>query len=184
MKKTILNYLMHRYKTTKQNSNNNSIKHCVDITHHMLKKSKYCFLITHGDHGWSNARLVQPVIKHDPKNTNTFTIWIGTKIDLRKVDNIWDNPKVTLAFEDSREDANLVIYGKATIETDPAIKKECWRTPWKMFFPFGPESEEYVAIKVQPSRLEILNFSKNITPEPIGLNHIKLILNEGKWQLS
>ena len=38
-----------------------------------------------------------------------------------------------------------------------------------MFFPSGPKSDEFVAIRIKTSKIEIINFSKNITPEPFGL---------------
>ncbi|HIO92872.1 MAG TPA: pyridoxamine 5'-phosphate oxidase family protein [Leucothrix mucor] len=57
---------------------------------------------------------------------------LGCKVsDSKKVDELWDNPKITITFDNPREDANLIIYGKATIETKPEIKKHCWRKTWE-----------------------------------------------------
>ena len=184
MIKRLSNALMNYYKKPKLASNDTSLDNCLDVTHHMLKKAKYCFLVTHGDEGWCNTRLIQPIIEIDEHNPSNFKVWVGTRPDLRKTDEIWNNPKVTLAFEDSREDANLVIYGDAFIEVDTYIKKNYWRATWQLFFPDGPKSDDYITIRIEPYRIEVLSFKKNITPEPFGLKAAKLIHTNGKWQIA
>ena len=184
MFKRLSNTLMDRYKRSKQTANDASLDNCLKVTHHMLKKAKYCFLVTQGEEGWCNTRLVQPIIEIDKQNSANFRIWIGTRPDLRKVDEVWNNPKITLAFEDSHENANLVVYGNAFIETDSQIKKNYWRATWRLFFPNGPKASDYVAIRIEPSRLEILNFKQKITPEPFGLKAAKLIHKNGEWQIA
>ncbi len=184
MLKKISNSLMGHYKKSKLSANDTSLDNCLKVTHHMLKKAKYCFLVTRGEDGWCNSRLVQPIIDIDPQNPSHFKIWVGTRSDLKKVDEIWNNPKITLAFEDSREDANLVVYGNAFIETDNQIKKRYWRPTWKLFFPDGPKVDDYVAIRIEPIKLEILNFKRNITPEPFGLKAAKLINKNGEWHIA
>lgn len=181
MKKKIIKALLSRYKRQKQKANNNSLKHCIDIAHHMLNKTKYCFLVTHGENGWSSARLVEPIIEIG--EDDNFTIWIGTHRDLRKTEEVWANPKVTITIENTREGANLVIYGKAFVETNPTIKKQYWKGAWRMFFAPGPVGEEYVVIRIKPSKMEIVNFSKNITPEPFGLKSAVLVNQQEKWRL-
>ena len=176
------NTLMDHYKRSKLAANDTSLDNCLRVTHHMLKKAKYCFLVTQGDKGWCNTRLVQPIIDVDENNPNNFKIWVGTRLDLRKVEEIWNNPKVTLAFEDSREDANLVVYGNAFVESNVQIKQNYWRATWKLFFPDGPKSDDYIAIRIEPTRLEVLNFKRKITPKPFGLRAAKLIQNNGEWQ--
>lgn len=179
--KSATNYLLARYKHKKQSANNNSLEHCLGIAHHMLKKSKYCFFVTQGQNGWCSARLVEPIIENLDKDN--FVVWVGTRKDLRKTNEVWSNSKVTLAFENTRENANLVIYGNAFVETDPKIKHHYWKNTMRLFFPSGPKSNEYVAIRVEPIRLEIMNFSKNITPEPFGLKPVVLLNHQDNWQL-
>lgn len=183
MKNKLIKTLLTYYKNHKQKTNNTSLEHCIAVTQHMLEKSKYCFLITHGDQGWCSARLVEPIIATENDTKGLFKIWIGTRKDLRKAEEVWSNPNVTLTFENTREDANLVIYGKAFIETDPKIKRKYWKGAWRMFFPAGPEQDEYIAIRIEPLRMEVMNFSKNITPEPFGLKAAVLINHQNKWQL-
>jgi len=181
MRRKIIRALLTRFKQQKQKANDNSLKHCLDVAHHMLNKTKYCFLVIHGENGWSSARLVEPIIEIG--EDNNFTIWIGTHRDLRKTEEVWANPKVTITIENAREGANLVIYGNAFVETNLTIKKQYWKGAWRMFFPTGPKSEEYVAIRIKPSKMEIVSFSKNITPEPFGLKSVVLVNRQDKWSL-
>jgi len=48
-----------------------------------------------------------------------------------------------------------------------------------VFFPDGPEADDYVAIRIEPSRMEVLNFSR----EPFGLKAAMLIQCNGQWQM-
>ncbi len=171
-----------RYKSYKQKSCNTTLDHCINVAQHLRNKAKYCFLISNGNDGWCSTRLVQPIFK---KNHSSFTIGIGTHPESKKVQELWLNNKVTLAFENTREDASLVIYGKAFIETEIDVKRQYWQKVWKMFFPGGFKSKDYVVLRVEPQRMEVLSFKQNITPEPFGLKSVALELNQEKqWDLA
>ena len=180
MNNKLLEFLLARYKHHKQRKCNSTLKYCLHVAETMREKAKYCFLISNGENSWCKARLVQPVFIQ--KGTN-FSIGIGTRADSQKVDELRTNSKVTLAFENAREDANLIIYGEAYVETRLEIKKRYWKKVWKMFFPDGPESKSFVVLRIEPSRMEVLNFKRNITPEPFGLKAATLIIDNGQWQM-
>jgi general stress protein 26 len=126
--------------------------------------------------------LIQPFI--DKNNSLRFSLWFGAATHSRKAEEIWNNSKVTLSFENTREDANLVIYGEAIIEMDPNIKKHYWKHFLKLFFPKGPLEDDYSVIRIQPQRIEIISFKRNILPEPFGLKAVTLINQQGNWRLS
>ncbi len=93
---------------------------------------------------------------------------------------MWKNNKVTLAFENTREDASLVIYGDAFIETETNVKKQYWQKAWTMFFPEGYASKNYVVLRIEPQRMEVLSFK-----EPLGLKSVTLELSSQKqWKLA
>jgi len=178
LKKSILLYLMNSYKKKKQQNFDTSLKNCMSTIRTMLHKTKYCFLISNGNDGWSSTRLVQPIIGEDD-----FVIWFGTNPNLRKVSEIKNNPKVTLAFEDKKENANLVLYGKATIETNLSLRKQYWKGEWKLFYPGGPKSDDYTLIRFEASHIELMNFYRNVLCEPFGLKPTVLRKIEGKWRI-
>jgi general stress protein 26 len=146
----------------------------------MLKRTKYCFLITHGDGGWCTARIVEPIVEE----AEDFTLWFGTNRLLRKVREIEADPHVTVAVENERENANLVLYGTATIVREQAVRQQRWVASWRMFFPRGPKSRDYVVIRFEAQRVELMNFTRNVIPEPFGLRPLVLLKREGGWDLA
>jgi len=182
MKEQITNALLSRYKRYKQNNNDESLQNCIKAAEKMLKNTKYASINSQGDNGWCSSRLIQPFI--DKEDPSQFSLWFGTATQSRKAAEIWNNPKVTLAFKNTKEDANLVIYGHAVIETDPEIKKHYWKKLLKLFFPNGPLAEDYAVVRIQAQRIEIINFKRNIIPEPFGLKAVVLLNNQGQWKIA
>ncbi len=167
------------YKSHKQKSFDPSLDHCLKSVRAMLQKSKYCFLITNSDRPWPSARLVQPIPELD-----SFVIWLGTHPALRKVQEIEKNQNVAVAFGSNYENANLIIYGTAHIVRDVQIKRKHWIGSWLMFFTNGPTAEDFVSVRVDPKEIELMNFKRNIVPEPFGLKPVKLVNIEGNWQVN
>lgn len=167
-----------KYKIRVQRNFNTSLDHCLDTAREMLNKSKYCFLISNSERNWPSARMVQPIVELD-----TFVIWFGTNPTLRKIKEIQENPYVTIAFGKESENANLIIYGKATIENNIRERVKHWIGSWLLFFPSGPRGEDFVSIRVEPLEMEIMNFKKYIVAEPFGLKPIKLNIDNGDWKI-
>ncbi len=178
-KKAAIDRFLDAYKQQKLRNSNTTLAHCMATSRAMLAQAKYCFLITHGENGRCSTRLVQPIV-----NLDEMIVWIGTHPGLRKVAEIKNNADVTLAFENLKEDASLVLYGTAQIETSSAKRKRYWKYEWRLFFPDGPESNDYVAIRIEPSTIELMNFQKNIVQEPFGLRPIILERADDKWDFA
>jgi len=166
------------YKQNKRKSFDSSLNHCLNTARSMLKKSKYCFLITNSDKQWPSARMVQHITNFD-----NFVIWLGTNPTLRKIKEIEKNPYVTLAFSNDRENANLIIYGQASIVHEAQERRKHWIGSWSLFFPSGPGGDDFVSIRIDPSEMELMNFKKSIVPEPFGLKPIKIIKDAENWQI-
>lgn len=154
---------------------------CVlEVIRAMLRRAPYCFFISHGLDGWCTARLAQPMLDENEE----FVLWFGTNPLLRKVREIEADSRVTVGIEDNEEHANLVLYGTATVEREASIRERRWMASWQRFFPGGPTSNEYVALRFEAERLEILNFKRNITPKPFGLRPAVLLKRSGSWNLT
>ncbi|MCG8530248.1 MAG: pyridoxamine 5'-phosphate oxidase family protein [Desulfovibrionales bacterium] len=170
---------LERYKTNKQKSFNPSLNHNLNAARAMIKNSKFCILITNNDTQCPSARMVQPII-----DFNAFEIWFGTNPSLRKAIEIENNPNVTIAFSDLSEHANLIIYGKASLETDIQKRVDHWLTSWQLFFPNGPKGDDFVSIRVEMLEMELMNFKRNIVPpEPFGLKPVKITRVNGSWKI-
>lgn len=178
LKRAIGRKVLELYKRSKQKSCNTSLQHCLTTARSMLKKSKYCFLVTNSDTQWPSARMMQPIIDFD-----TFVMWFGTNPCLRKMKEIENNPYVTLTFGSEREHANVIIYGKASIIRDVQEKRKRWIGSWLLFFPSGPKGDDFVSIKIEPEKMELMNFKKNVVSEPFGLKPVNIIRDAKGWQI-
>jgi general stress protein 26 len=167
------------YKAYKQRRAVLTRDHALSVARQMVEHATYCFLITHGQDGWPSARLVQPIADAaDP-----FTLWIGTNPALRKVREIDATPKATVAIEDTRQGANLVLYGMARPVDDPDACSTYWQDAWRMFFPDGPSSDGFVLLRFEAARMELMSFGRNVVAEPFGLRPLRLV-REGDWRLN
>jgi general stress protein 26 len=151
-------------------------EYVLEVSRAMLRHTTYCFLVTHGQDGWCSARLVQPILDDED-----FVLWFGPSPRLRKIREIEANPRVTVAIKDDDEHADLVLYGTTTLVRDMAIREKRWMASWQSFFPSGPAGPNYVVLRFEPERLEVLNFKRNVAPEPYGLRPAVLVKHSGAW---
>lgn len=144
-----------------------------------IRSAEYCMLITLGEEGEPNARLVQPF---EPEED--MTIWVGTWSKSRKVKEIQKDQRVTLAFHDKEGTAYVTLLGTAQIEKDTNLKRKYWREEWIGFIPQGPDGDEYVLVKFMPIRIELMSFSRGVLPQPYGLRPAVAIRSENLWILA
>lgn len=144
----------------------------------IMKKSDYCFFISQGTHGESNARLMHPF-----EPDGDFNIWLGAAPNSRKVREVVKNNKVTLTFLSPTDTAYVTILGTATIENSKEKKQTYWRAYWSDMYPGGPEAEAYTLIKVEPYKIELMNFAKSVLPQPYGLKPFGIARKENLWIL-
>ena len=144
-----------------------------------LQAADYCFLSTIGLSGRIDTRLMQ----HFQPQPD-LTLWFGTSAKSRKVRDIRNNSQVTVAFYDPADTAYVTLNGAAQIVSDTDLQQKYWVEQWITFYPTGPEGEDYVLIKFVPSRIEVMNFARHITPEPYGLRPAILTRAEGNWTVA
>jgi general stress protein 26 len=178
LKKLLSRALLHLYKRHKRRRADLSTDHCLAVARQIVRTTPYCFLISHGLPGWPSARLVEPIADLD-----TFVFWIGTDPKLRKAAEVSADPRVTLAFGNMKQQANLVVYGTAALVTDAPTKQRFWKGSWRLFFPDGPRSDGYVAIRVEAQRMELMSFGQNVVAEPFGLRPVVLAPEGGRWRV-
>jgi general stress protein 26 len=141
-----------------------------------IRSAEYCILITLGEKGEANARLVQP-FEPEPD----MTIYVGTWSKSRKVREIQKDNRVTLAFHDKEGTAYVTLLGSAQIENDTNMKRKYWREEWIGFIPQGPDGDDYVLVKFIPFRIELMSFSRGVLPQPYGLKPAVVVRSEDLW---
>ena len=125
----------------------------------IMTSSKTCALITLDHEGRPRARTMDPFLPE-----SDFTIWFGTNPKSRKVNQIKNNPKVTLYYLENNSSGYVVIHGTATIVNDQSEKDKWWKTEWDAFYPNN--TDDYQLIKVSPQRMEVISYTHSIIGDP------------------
>ncbi len=154
-----------------------TIQELVNLVKRSLEQAEYCFFITLGADGSPNTRLVQ----HFKPEDDSLTLWFGTSPRSRKVHEIQQDPRVTIAFYDDKDIAYVTLRGTAEVVDDLALRQRYWMEGWRIFFPGGPDGSDYVLLRFVPQQVELMNFTKQITPPPYGLAHVDLQRENDRW---
>jgi general stress protein 26 len=118
-----------------------------------------CSLITLDEAGLANVRIMDPFLPEDD-----FTIWFGTNPKSKKIDQIRQNPSVTLMYFNKEQAEYVVLHGLAEMVDDPVKKSIWWKPAWEAFY--ANKEEAYTLIKFTPSSLEISSYMRGILGDP------------------
>ena len=103
IKRRLFSWFLDRYKKSKRRKSVTDINEALELAKKAISTNKYAFLITNNGSNSPSARLVEPVVNYEE-----MTFWIGTNPSLRKIEEIKENPAVTLAFGNEKNDSNVV----------------------------------------------------------------------------
>ena len=137
---------------------------------HIIKGAGTCALITSDAKGLPSVRVMDPFLPE-----SDFTIWFGTNPKSRKVNQIKNNPKVTLYYLDKNSSGYAVIQGTAVLINDQSEKDKRWKTEWEAFYPNKPE--DYMLIKVSPEWMEVISYAHGVIGDPITWESPKIIFD-------
>lgn len=143
----------------------------------VVQRKRYCLLVTHG-HDGVHARVVQPFPPDE-----SFTVWLGASPASRKVRELQERPQASLVYEDDRAQACVVLEGVVHVVDDLAILRRRFMPMWRAFFPEGPD-QGFVALRFETERMEVIDFSRHVTPEPFGLRAATVVRGpDATWVL-
>lgn len=140
----------------------------------IIKDTSTCMLVSLKS-DQMNARPMQ-IAKHDSEGN----IWFLTDEESSKVQEIYHDHDVLLAFSNLDSNSYLSINGKAVIVDDQEMKKELFNIFAKAWFPEGPESDKLVLIKVNPSNAEYWDGSGSKLVQLFKMG--KAVLTNEKYQ--
>lgn len=121
---------------------------------HVMKEARYCALITMDERGRPQARAIDAFPAED-----NFVVWIATKAGTRKLAEIKRNPHVALYYWDAKDPGYVTLAGTAEIVDAPEEKAKRWKEDWKEFYSDRNKGDDYVLIRVTPSRVEAVSYS-------------------------
>jgi PPOX class probable F420-dependent enzyme len=133
----------------------------VNAAKEVMQKAHYCALVTIGDDGHPQARVVDPFLPEED-----MTVWIATNPVTRKVAQIKKDPRVTLLYYDPDSQAYVTILGRAQVISDPVQKAKRWKEAWATLYKNKNRGDDYVLIQVKPARLEIVSYAHGLGNDP------------------
>ncbi len=126
----------------------------------IITSAKSCGLISLDKEGHPRIR---PMDAFEPEKD--LTVWFGTNSKSRKVDQIRNDPRVTLYYINAEETGYVTIHGTALLVDDPKEKEKRWKDEWDAFYP--NREEAYLLIKVFPKWMEVISYSHDINGDPV-----------------
>ena len=141
-------------------SSNDSLKIKIkNAARDIISSASTCALITLDE---NNVPMVRTMDPFQPESD--FTIWFGTNSKSRKVNQLKNNPTVTIYYPEKNNSGYVVLHGEAKLIDDPKEKDSHWKPEWEAFYP--DRTEGYLLIKVVPKWMEVLNIPQGIMGDP------------------
>lgn len=132
----------------------------INAAKEIMSEAGTCALITLDDNNLPSVRVMDPFLPE-----NDLTVWFGTNPKSRKVNQIKNNPNVTLYYLEKNESGYVVIHGKAELIDEEQEKEKRWKPEWEAFYP--NKAEGYLLIKVIPNSMEIISYAHGILGDPV-----------------
>lgn len=127
----------------------------------VMQRARYCALVTIGEDGQPQARVVDAFAPE-----GDLTVWIATKPVTRKVKQIRADPRVTLFYFDPADPGYVTLIGRAELVTDAAAKRAHWKPAWAGFYKDENRGDDYLLIRVTPRRVEIVSARHHLAGDP------------------
>lgn len=126
----------------------------------IIQKAGYCSLTTIGEDGHPQARIVDP---QGPDES--FNVWIGTNPLTRKAGQIRRDPRVAMLCFETATSSYVTLLARAEIVTDATEKARRWKAAWAPFYSAGASGSDFMLIRLNPTRLEIVSVARGFAPD-------------------
>jgi general stress protein 26 len=95
-----------------------------------------------------------------------FVIWLGTSPSTRKVAQVERDGRATLSYVHPSGPDYVTLVGHASVVRSDAERRRHWREGWDAFFPGGPTGANYLVIRFEPERIEIVSTTHEVAHRP------------------
>ncbi len=121
----------------------------------------YCALITLDSSGLPQIRTMNPFPPEED-----MSVWMATNSRSRKVQEIRNNPNVSLYYANHKDaTGTVVIHGEAVLVDDMEEKLKRKRAYWDQSF---PDWQYLLLIKIVAKEIEVLNYRCNFLNDPVS----------------
>jgi PPOX class probable F420-dependent enzyme len=132
-----------------------------EVARGVMVKARYCTLVTVGEDGHPQARVVDPFAPEPD-----MAVWIATNARTRKVAQIARDPRVTLLYFDPAGPSYVALLGTAELVRDPAEASRRWKDEWASFYKEKNRGDDYLLIRVRALRLEVVSERDGVLNDP------------------
>jgi len=129
------------------------------VARDMMAKARFCVLITLDATGHPRARAMDPFAPEE-----NMVVWMGTSRVTRKVEEIRNDPRVTLYYAHPEGAGYVSLYGTAKLVDTPEETAKRWKEEWATFYP--DKEASFILIAVTPERMEIVDYSRGVMGDP------------------
>jgi general stress protein 26 len=133
----------------------------IKIATGVMQRARYCTLVTLGDGGHPQARIMDAFPPEED-----MVVWMATKASSRKVSEIRRDPRVTLSCFDAKAMSYVTLLGRAALVSDAAEKAKRWKDAWAKLYKDENRGDDYLLIRVTPIRLEVSAESEGVKHDP------------------
>jgi general stress protein 26 len=147
--------------------------HILSSARKLMEKARYCALITIGDDGQPQARVVDPFAPDEE-----MIIWIATNPASRKIAQIKKDPRVTLSYFSPAGFGYVTILGKADLVGVMAEKEKHWKEAWSFLYKDKYRGDDFTLVRVRPQRLEIVSYPDKLINDPKTWQPVQVVFPE------
>ena len=126
------------------------------VARRIMSAARFCSLVTIGDQGAPQARIVDPL-----EPDASLTIYVATNPRSRKVSEITRDSRVTLLYFDTVRLGYVTVIGRAS-EVTGSEKRGHYKKDWEGFFARN-QPETYTLYRIVPSRMEVVSAQDGLT---------------------
>lgn len=134
-------------------------EHVLGIARQIMSGARFCALVTVGDLGQPQARIVDP-LEPDP----ALVVYVATNPLSRKVGEIRKDPRVTLLYFDPARSAYVTLIGRAAEVPNPE-KAAHRKKDWETYFP-AARPDAYTLYRIKPTRVEVVSAKDGLSGDP------------------
>jgi general stress protein 26 len=127
-----------------------------------------CALITLDETGSPQVHTMDPFAPE-----KDFTVWLATNPKSRKVNQIRNNPDVTLYYADKDNQGYVTIHGTAELVNEQQEKDKRWKEEWKNYY--SNRTDQYLLIKVTPEYLEVISYPRGLSGDPATWKPVRIL---------
>jgi len=155
------------------------IERFLAVAQQTIAEVEHCWLVSRAQDGGANARAVRAHV--GAPGSDQWTRRILVRRASRKVAEIREAPRVTLAYQHDSGDRYVALGGTAAVVEDRAEMRSLWPAGMDAFFPPGFADANMVVLRVAVDRIEV--HARGITREPFGTGRT-LLQREGvdRWR--